>query len=1172
MFNWRNLFGGGGAAKLAKAAGISARGVELLQQDLERYKPRDAALPERLLGYLYTGTDAGVLTDLANSRPVAAKQGLQRILSYGIRPKDAAALRKVFFTEESGGDASFYLRLARFYQAEDPGGKALECPAWDEAGLLWPGYLLREATQLSHPGHYPPKAEVRPRIGARMFEEMFRAEGLDPNLLVRAALNAPGKQRAWQMRNNRLAFQMLDGLGESFVRYPEFVRAGLDDKDFNVRVYTLEMLHSCRTPLEPFAGWVAELAVEPAKQVRAAAALWLQAEPAPGHPTLKRMLAEGSADQRLHAAKLLWHWFGEEERPVLQARLGPEKNRTVAGVIEELLGIATPGAKDVAVAREEDTPEPVLELPRAPAASPPSEAMYAMVAKINSRGRGESLGYWLRHDVNTLDLPPDLRTFAVMLQAAGARWDVFESLADMVLRSTAWQRPWLPVESPAVWPFFAEHPWRLEVALGLQEDTRDRGTFLFNYFKAAERENALRVLAAMPVLPRRFVPLMWELALGDRKTDRPVARRALDKVPGKEARIAAALSSGQGETRAQAADWLGRLGDPGAVPALRTALKKETRDAARGAMMQALETLGAPIEEFLDRAGLERQAVCGLAKGMPAALAWFPFAALPEVRWSDTGQTVAPEILRWFVVGANKLKTPEPNAVLRRYCSYFQPGGREAFGRFVLGAWAAQDLRLKHTAEEAQRLAAAHTQQHYAQYAAYAQQYTPASVQSSEDYHLDAYRRFLRVFHGSAIGQKGVLAVAGACSGRSAAPVVARYLKEWYGQRVGQCRALVQMLAWADDPAAIQLLLAVGARFRTKSVQQEAVRQIEALAERKNWTLDELADRTVPTFGFDENATLELSFGPRRFIARLDDHLTISLLNADGKTVASLPEPNSTDDVTLAKDAKARLGAARKDLKAAIKAQTDRLYEAMCIGRRWKFRDWHEFVAGHPIMGRLAQRLVWGVFEEDGLVRTFRPLADRTLTDFHHDAVTVPDQAEIRLAHGIFATAEDAAAWRQHLIDYDVEPLFVQFGEDTYRLPEERRGADKIDDFLGYIVEAFKLRARANKLGYTRGVAQDGGWFFEYRKTLMGAGLELFIDFSGSGLPEENRKAALKHLTFVQVTEPAGVTQYNSSGDHAGAVPLGQVPPVLLSECWNDLRRIAADGPGFAPDWEKQIQ
>ena len=41
-----------------------------------------------------------------------------------------------------------------------------------------------------------------------------------------------------------------------------------------------------------------------------------------------------------------------------------------------------------------------------------------------------------------------------------------------------------------------------------------------------------------------------------------------------------------------------------------------------------------------------------------------------------------------------------------------------------------------------------------------------------------------------------------------------------------------------------------------------------------------------------------------------------------------------------------------------------------------------------------------------------------------------------------------------------------------------------------------------------------------------------------------------------------------ASGKH---LPLRSLPPVLLSETYGDLQRIAHAGSGYNPDWEKHI-
>jgi len=105
----------------------------------------------------------------------------------------------------------------------------------------------------------------------------------------------------------------------------------------------------------------------------------------------------------------------------------------------------------------------------------------------------------------------------------------------------------------------------------------------------------------------------------------------------------------------------------------------------------------------------------------------------------------------------------------------------------------------------------------------------------------EASQKQLQRPKGSAIASKGILALAGACAGAEAAPLVHRYLEEWYGRRAAQCRALLQMLAWVEHPSAAQLLLAVGSGFRTRSIREEASRQAEHLAERQHCAAWKLA-------------------------------------------------------------------------------------------------------------------------------------------------------------------------------------------------------------------------------------------------------------------------------------------------------------------------------------------
>ena len=136
---------------------------------------------------------------------------------------------------------------------------------------------------------------------------------------------------------------------------------------------------------------------------------------------------------------------------------------------------------------------------------------------------------------------------------------------------------------------------------------------------------------------------------------------------------------------------------------------------------------------------------------------------------------------------------------------------------------------------------------------------------------------------------------------------------------------------------------------------------------------------------------------------------------------------------------------------------------------------------------------------------------------------------------------------------------------ELFELADDMKEATEIADFRGHLVKAFSLRNRLTRQGYTRGAAQDGGWFFDYKKTFLSLEVEAVIEFSGNGLPEENRTVALHKLYFMRKTLDDRPSTF-------GQLTLGQLPHVLLTECWNDVRMAAAEGSGFAEDWEKQTE
>lgn len=1189
--------------------GLSSESLALLLGDFKNLTGGEQNLAERLTRYAVTGEDEAVVAELAALLP-QLKSASYHVFSHPTHSR--------FIAQVNVTDAPLFYRLARIY-GEIARRKGFATPhgnpliALGRADDLYPFLKALGAA----------RGDARDSFPVSVLEEVFKLAGQDAGTVARATYLADPNDYWARTYANELS--RFGGFGEYSVRHRDVVVEALTHARSEQRLHALGLLRERGVPPEPFCDTLVGLACSSSKLARAASSALLEGCKAEAAAFLEKRAVEGSAEERFHAVKLLHELAGEDSAAFLNSRLEVEKAPRVRELIPKLLSPSDADAGPAEPLDEPPTLPPVVVEPEAPLSvdffkelrqaldeyaagtgdyyekhhaqnkwlQPPpdvtpetagqifsllqsgdAEACHRYRFQRNYMGnaslrlttrvfahpefklihaaRWVSIGarghfIWginshAQHLVRPGTPPPDLRTLAAVMRALKLdEGELINSLLNHYYSSHPLKT--FMARDEDVWSYLAENMQALRRALG---DDAEPG----------ERTAALTLLRSFPRVPGRLSGRVWDIALGSSKTERPLAQSCLEEEPRKFERIVLSLGDRSAEARAVAADWLGRLGDARAVEHLRKAFDKEKSESARDALLRALEKLGASTDEYFDRARLEDEARAGLRRAGNSPPAWLAFDLMPSVAWADTGEAVGADVLKWFVVQSVRQKQVEPSPMLRRYCSMFERAGRERVGQFVLESWVAQDTR-GHTPEEAESLAQARAAQMIRYYA--------QSGRTQEQLYREALSALMRVCKGSAINEKGVLALAAACCGAGAAPVVGRYLKEWHGERAAQSKALVRLLAEVDDLSATQTLLSVANRFRTRGIQDEAARHVELLAERKGWTLDELADRTVPTLGFEPNGELRLDYGAREFVASLDGQLNFVLADETGKKIKSLPDARKDEDEAKVKEAKKLFADAKKGLKQLLALQRDRLYEAMCTQREWSFREWDAFLNRHPVVGRYCQSLVWVVWDGGQAGVSFRPLSDGTLTDVHDDEVTLAEDARLRLAHSRTVPKEEAAAWLAHFGDYEVAPLFEQFGREAYVLADDMRRAADVKDFEGHLVEAFKLRGRATALGYTRGQSEDAGWFYTYKKTFLGLKLEAFIEFTGNGLPEENRVVALKSLSFSRLGRQA--SGYLSSGH---SLPLGDIPPVLLSEVWNDLRSIAAQGAGYDPEWEKK--
>jgi len=473
------------------------------------------------------------------------------------------------------------------------------------------------------------------------------------------------------------------------------------------------------------------------------------------------------------------------------------------------------------------------------------------------------------------------------------------------------------------------------------------------------------------------------------------------------------LGAKRAERRLFAAQWLGEWAVADAIPALRTARAKEKHAGVQDALMGALEALGEPLERIVRPKDVNETARRYMdGKGFPSSLAWVPVDQLPSVRWQSSRRLVPVETVAWWIVQANQMKSPEPGALLRRQLGLIQPEDRQKLAQAVLAAWIAFDTMPK-TLEQA----TARAKQIHEMLAAADRAYPDGGiVVPSFGQVLEGVQQLPA---GSAIQFKGLLAIAAACGDEQTARLASDYIKKWYGLRAAQSKALVKMLAWIDDATSVQFLTATAKNFRTAGIRVEAHNARRAMAQRRGWTVDELADRMVPDGGLDAEGRLELDFGSRRFVAELDPGYRLQVRGEDGKLYKDLPQAAKQDDPQRAKESRQLFSKAKREVRAVVKEQIERLFGAMCLEREWSLEDWRRDLLEHPIVGRLCRRLVWSANGEGGEAVLFRP-APKPL-DAAGQEMRPAANAKIAIAHDATTPAAFAAPWLEHFADYALD-------------------------------------------------------------------------------------------------------------------------------------------------------
>ncbi len=328
--------------------------------------------------------------------------------------------------------------------------------------------------------------------------------------------------------------------------------------------------------------------------------------------------------------------------------------------------------------------------------------------------------------------------------------------------------------------------------------------------------------------------------------------------------------------------------------------------------------------------------------------------------------------------------------------------------------------------------------------------------------------------------------------------------------RVGAYDALM-MLTQIGGDTSVMHIYQFCEQDKYQDIKERANKALQEIADNRQLTLEQLADRSVPDLGLNHYGKLELDFGSRIFTISFDEHLQPRITDQDGKIRKNLPKPAKKDDPSLAEASIQTFKDLKKQLKSVASMQIKRLEQAMIAQRRWSFEDFNRFFVQHPVMRNIAQSLAWAMYKtndtQDNFVGLCRITEELTFTDEQDDDISIDDiqSYQFCIAHTINTPKENVASFADMLQDYEILQPFEQLARTVYYYSEKDMIKDQYhteyfafsrNKFLsmpaimglqnngwqrevgdGGMIDTLTKTIKSNGKTYTANLIFDSGWY-----------------------------------------------------------------------------------------------
>ena len=402
-------------------------------------------------------------------------------------------------------------------------------------------------------------------------------------------------------------------------------------------------------------------------------------------------------------------------------------------------------------------------------------------------------------------------------------------------------------------------------------------------------------------------------------------------------------------------------------------------------------------------------------------------------------------------------------------------------------------------------------------------------------------------------------------------PKLYHQIQEWTKVSRGAIAAeAVMALALNSSPNTLLLVDSIARKFKHKQVKGGALRALDETAKMLGISREALDDRIVPDFGFDKNMQRTFDYGARIFKVTLTSALDLEIFDESGKKLKNLPSPGKKDDESKSVDAYAAFKEMKKQIKAAITSQKERLEHALSIKREWSTDAWTNLFVKNPLMHQFAIGLIWGIYESGKLVQSFRYMEDGSFNTQDGDAYTLQEGVNISLVHPVELSETEKKAWKEQLADYETIQPIEQLDRDVYRVMEDEKDTKRMERFGGSVLNDFTLDSKLANLGWYRGVIGDAGSYNTYHRKDAEVNMGVELHFSGSCVGWHQGDVTVYDARFYEA-KSIGYGSYGYvDADKKEAFLLQDVSPRYFSEIVRQLTKATASSDEQDTDWKKE--